>query len=217
MKTVLTAFFQLRPYEDLDWVLYILVISMVLIVLGRLLFSNNFESLRSLDRFMTVNDNQNLFGLLFQTVYVFLIALLVYQFLPVDYDFVFYSPVFKIVVAAALILLFFSVRTLLSATGTYAFGISPDADLKLRIFSYYRVFGVAILWTGVLLFYFTAINPYILLVIIGFMLLSVRVISYSVYFKNRPNKETKFWYYYILYLCTLEILPLLVLLKFLID
>lgn len=214
MKLILTTYFQIRPDLVPEWVIYILVLSMAFIVLSRILFSNNFDSLRSLDKFQAVNDNQNLFGLSFQITYAVLLSTLIYNYLSGEYDFIFYTPVLKILAAAVLILLFFGLRKMLAGIGAYAFGIKPDYDFRQKVFNYYRVLAVMVLWTGVFLFYFSKLNQVVLLIALGLILILIRAFSFLPIFKNKQDSENKILLYNILYLCTLEILPVLVVLKY---
>lgn len=214
MKSLLSVIFVDHQNPGTDWVIGVLVFSLALIVIGRLLFSNNFDSLSSMDRFLEVNDNQRLFGLIFQITYAFLLAAVVSDFLTDEYSFLLYTPELKMTAAALLILLFFGLRRLLTVTGAYAFGIKSDNEYSLKVFNYYRVFGVAVLWMGAFLFYFSKIDNKVLLLILIMILLIIRSVSFITAFKNKAADKTRFWYYNILYLCALEILPLLVFLKF---
>lgn len=57
MKTLAASIFVERPTESLDWVIYILVGSLLVIAISRILFANNVESLKKIERFQEVNDN----------------------------------------------------------------------------------------------------------------------------------------------------------------
>lgn len=215
MKTLATISFLERPIENLDWVLYILIFSMTFIVIGRVLFNNNFESLNKIERFQEVNDNQSLFGLMFQLLYAILFSTILTGYLTMDYDYIFHLPIYKALAFGGIILIFFFVRSIMGKVASYAFGIAYDKNFNLKIFNYYRAYSVGILWLVVLLFYFSDIKKLILLAILAALLLIIRVMTYKMIFNNQQDKQTKIWYYNILYLCALEALPLLVLLKFL--
>lgn len=214
MRNLLSTIFVDHFNPGLDWVIAVLVLSLALIVVGRIIFSNNFDSLSSIERFQQVNDNQKLFGILFQIVYAFLLAAVIVNFLTDEYSYILNTPVLKMTAAAILILIFFAVRRILSATGAYAFGLIQDNDYILKVFNYYRVFSVSVLWIIAFLLYFSKINKPLLLVLLGVILLIIRSMSFVLIYKNQPSEKTRFWYYNILYLCTLEILPLMVFFKF---
>lgn len=213
MKSLLSVIFVNHLEPGLDWVIYVLVLTLLLIVVSRLLFSYNFDSLMSIERFQQVNDNQVLFGVIFQIVYAFLLASIIVNFLTDDYSFIFNTPAIKLAAVAVLILLFFWLRKILARTSLYAFGLGNDNDFSQKVFNYYRVFSVVALWLATFLYYFTEINKLFLLIVLGAILLTIRLMSFVLVFKNRPSEKSKFLYYNILYICTLEILPLLVFLK----
>lgn len=215
MKILASAFFLERPIENLDWVIGILVLTLVFIAIGRVLFSNNYEALTNIDRFQEINDNQALFGLVFQISFAVLSGAILIDYVGADYDFVLNTPTIKLVTIAFFILLFFGIRFVLGSTAAYAFGITQDRNFNMKATNYFRVFSVGILWVAVLLLYFSEILKPIILVATIVGLAIIRFLTYRYLFNNQPDKQTKIWYYNILYLCALEILPLLVLLKFL--
>lgn len=214
MKTLATDIFLERALINLDWVLYILVFSMILVAIGRLLLSNNFESLRKFEQFQEVNDNQRLFGLLFQLLFSILISSILLNYFTQDYDFLLHTPLLKVAFLSSCILLFFGLRSILGKTASFAFGIHHDRSYNDKTFNYFRIYSVSALWVSVLLFYFSGIDQWILATILALVLILIRVIAYAVVLKNQQAKQSKIWYYNILYLCALEILPLLVLCKF---
>lgn len=214
MKSFLNAYFLLHPDSEPEWVIYLLTITLAVIVLSRVLFPNNFESLGSIEKFQQVNDNQIFFGFSFQLVYAGLLSALFVNYLSNDFEFFLFTPVIKLIVLSILILLLFGLRKILARIGAFAFGISPDNDFIMKAFNYYRTFSVLVLWIAVFLFYFSGLNQLILLIITGSTILFIRGMSFVFIFKNRQNKETKNLYYNISYLCALEILPVLVFLKY---
>lgn len=215
MKILASAFFLERPIENLDWVIGILVLTLVFIAIGRVLFSNNYEALTNIDRFQEINDNQALFGLVFQISFAVLSGAILIDYVGADYDFVLNTPTIKLVTIAFFILLFFGIRFVLGSTAAYAFGITQDRNFNMKATNYFRVFSVGLLWVAVLLLYFSEILKPIILVATIVGLAIIRFLTYRYLFNNQPDKQTKIWYYNILYLCALEILPLLVLLKYL--
>lgn len=215
MKTLASVIFIERPVEDLDWVVFVLVFTLLVIVVGRLLFANNFQALGNLERFVEVNDNQGIFSLSFQIVFAVLGGALLVPYLISDYDFVFYTPTLKMLGMAGIILLFFLFRYLFQFLGIFAFKIPLDQNLSFRSSSYYRVYSVIVLWIAVLLYYFSDWQKLSILLIAAVILLIIRGLQIVYKYRNQQDQQTKIWYYNILYLCALEILPLLVLFKFL--
>src|SRR5690606_26706689 len=105
--------------------------------------------------------------------------------------------------------------SLFSAVSDFAFKISYNNPLNLKVSSYYRFYSVAALWVSVLLFYFSGL-PWLLVFILCFSILFIFRAIHFIYCMNYMlDQLSQNWYYNILYLCALEILPLLVLYKFL--
>ncbi len=215
MKIPASSFFLERATDNLDWVIYILVLTLAFIVIGRILFSNNYEALTNIERFQDVNDNQALFGFIFQISFAVLCGVILINYVIPDYDYIFHTPTLKVIAISFLILLFFVVRFILGSVAAYAFGITQDRNFTMKTTNYFRVFSVGVLWVAVLLFYFSEILKPVILALGVVLLVIIRFLSYRYLIKNQQDKQTKIWYYNILYLCALEILPLLVLLKFL--
>lgn len=215
MKIIASVIFLDRPIENLDWVLYILVFSMALIVIGKILFNNIFEELFRFEKFQEINDNQGLFGIMFQVIFALLVSSILVGYLLTDYDYIFHTPILKVLAVTVVLLAFFSIRTLLGRVGAFALGVTYDGSYNLKTFNIFRAYSVAILWIGTLLFYFSNIHKSGLLIAIAGLLLFIRIQTYFYLYKSHTEKQTRFWYYIILYLCTLEILPILVVFKFL--
>ena len=215
MKTFLSVIFLERPVENFDWVIYILVFTMLMAVIARVLFSYNFEALKRFDRFLEVNENQLLFGFIFQVCFSALVGALLMGYLASEYDYIFYTPLLKTIAVGVFILVFIGLRAALGAVAAYAFGISFDRNFNLKANNFFRVYTVATLWIGVLLFYFSDLQKTAILAVLLLILIIIRAFNYLYIFKNQPDKQSKILYYNILYLCALEILPLLVLFKFL--
>ncbi len=204
-----------RPVENLDWVIGVLVGTMLVLVVGKALFSINFYALGNLERFLEINDNQQIFALLNQVLFAVLLGALTVPYLTRDYDYVFYSPLSKTMAVAAIMLLFFWGKSLVSGLSAFAFKIAYNNSLNQKVSTYYRFYSVAVLWVSVLLFYFTGLPRFWVFLVCIVVLLLLRAIQFVYRMKNQQEELRQNWYYNILYLCALEILPLLVLYKFL--
>lgn len=216
MKTLATAIFVERSLENLDWVIYVLVASMFVLAIGRIIFAQNYEALGKMEKFQGVNDNQALFGLTFQVLLAVLLSSLIMNYLNADYDYIFHTPLLKILAGSAVILGYFALRHVFSLIAAFALGINFDQSFQMKTSNFYRAYSVAVLWLAVLIFYFSDF-PFKMAFLIGvaLILVIIRGLQFFYRFKNQTNQESKIWYYNILYLCALEILPVLVLFKFL--
>lgn len=215
MIVLTSIIFAERTIENLDWVIAVLVASMAVLVINRILFSNNFYALGSLEQFIGVNDNQQIFSLINQLLFAVLLGTLCVPYLTDEYDYVFNQPIVKALTAALILLLFFWVKSLFAGLGAFAFKLSYNNVVNFRVSSYYRFFSVAVLWVSVLLFYFSEIPRLPIFFSTLGILVILRSFQFTYKFKNQQEQISKNWYYNILYLCALEILPLFVLYKFL--
>lgn len=213
MKVLATLIFNERPIEDLNWVILVLVITMGIVVTTRTIFSNNFESLVKFDRFQEIKDNQNLFGIVFQIVLAVLIGTIVVNYIQLDEAFIMNSLSLKVIGISIGILLFFTIRSVLSKMAIYSFKVPYDQNLQLKTYNFFRVYSVGLLWCTVLLYYFSNVPELYLLLTAAMGLLLIRILTFVKLYQNQSKKQSKIWYYNILYLCTLEILPVLVVLK----
>lgn len=204
-----------RPVENLDWVIGVLMGSMLVLAISKTLFTNNFHALGNLEQFLEVNDNQQIFALLNQFLFAALLGALCVPYLTQDYDYIFDRPIYKVLAISVIMVLFFWGKSLFSAVSAFAFKISYNNPLNLKISSYYRFYSVAILWVSVLLFYFAGLPRFPIFVACIVILIILRALQFVYRMKNQEAELRQNWYYNILYLCALEILPLLVLYKFL--
>lgn len=204
-----------RSYENLNWVIIMLMATLLVLVISRILFSNHFYAVGSLEKFVEVNDNQQIFSLINQILFAILLGSLFVPYLIEDYDLIFFKPIIKAIAIAVILLLFFWTKSLFAVLGTYAFKLSYKNTLNFRAASFYRFYSVVVLWLAVLLFYFTELPRLIVFGACLIILVLFRVLNFTFQIKNQQEQISKNWYYNILYLCALEILPLLVLYKFL--
>lgn len=215
MIVLTSMIFAEHSYENLNWVIIMLMATLLVLVISRILFSNHFYAVGSLEKFVEVNDNQQIFSLINQILFAILLGSLFVPYLIEDYDLIFFKPIVKAIAIAVILLLFFWTKSLFAVLGTYAFKLSYKNTLNFRVASFYRFYSVGVLWLAVLLFYFTELPRLIVFGACLIILVLFRVLNFTFQIKNQQEQISKNWYYNILYLCALEILPLLVLYKFL--
>lgn len=215
MIVLTTTIFTERPVENLNWVIGVLVLTMLVLVISKLLFTNHFYAIGNLEQFVDVNDNQQIFSLINQFLFAILLGSLCVPYLTQDYDYIFYLPITKALMVGLTLILFFWLKFFFASLGAYAFKVTHNNTFNFRVSSYYRFYSVAVLWLSVLIFYFSNLPKLsIFLICIGILII-IRAWQFVYRTKNQQEQISKNWYYNILYLCALEILPLLVLYKFL--
>lgn len=215
MIVLTTTIFTERPTENLNWVIAILVISLLVLVISKVLFSNHFYAIGNLERFVDVNDNQQIFSLINQFIFAILLGSLCVPYLTQDYDYIFYLPITKALIVALALVLFFWLKFFFASLGAYAFKVAHNNTFNFRVSSYYRFYSVMVLWLTVLLFYFSDLPKLPIFLVCIAVLIVIRALQFVYRTRNQQEQISTNWYYNILYLCALEILPLLVLYKFL--
>lgn len=210
-----SSVFFYRTAGELDWVIYLLGCVMLMLVVTKLLFTNNYSAFGNLERFVEINDNQGLFALVFQVMFALLLGALLLPSLTTDYDYIFHTPMLKTVAFAVLILLYFLLKKIITNIGVYAFKIQVDRQKNSKITSYFKIYEVGLLFVSVPVYYFSSLPETTVLVAFTIIFLIINALKLRETFAGSTGKETKIWYYNILYLCALEILPLFVLFKFL--
>lgn len=213
MKMIFLTTFQFRPVENLDWVIFVLFFTLLLAAIVRAWLFHSFDFKGGMTQFRGINENQGLFSILTQLSFAMLFGTISVYYLTHDYDYVLYHPLIKVLAVAAFILAFFFLRNLLEKAGEYAFGMPSDQNIKQKTFNYFRIYSLVTIWLTVLLFYFSDFNKLAILTVGVAMLLIIRALSFRTLFKEKEEKRTGLYYYNILYLCALEILPVLVLSK----
>src|SRR5690606_35653361 len=207
MIVLTSMIFAERSAENLNWVIGVLMITMLVLVISKVLFTNNFYAIGNLERFLEVNDNQQIFSLVNQFLFAILLGSLFVPYLTEDYDYIFYQPLVKAVITGVILLLFFWLKSFFAALGAYAFKLSQNNTVNFRVSSYYRFYSVAVLWLAVLLFYFSDLPRLLIFAVCLASLVILRILNFTYKLKNQQEQISKNWYYNILYLCALEILP----------
>ncbi|NTW33527.1 MAG: DUF4271 domain-containing protein, partial [Bacteroidetes bacterium] len=109
------------------------------------------------------------------------------------------------------ILIFYILKTLLYVISGFVFGKTKEtSDYLLNVFIFGQIAGIFLLPVMVLTTYLNNVNIFIVGVLIFSALYSYRLYSGIMYATSVAKISM---YYLFLYLCTLEILPILILIK----
>lgn len=205
------SFFVERETQDLDWVLGVLLSVLFIVSIQRFLFTSNYFALRKLSRFLEINDNQFLFAIINQFLFALLISTLIAPYLTHEFDFIFHTTLVKVVIVSFFLVILFWIKYLFNILGNFAFKLNQDTALMVKTSSFYRSYAIGALWIAVVLFYFTSIPHLLVLILSAISLILLRGLQLRFNIKLQSEESSGSWYYNILYLCALEILPILVL------
>ena len=199
-----------RNFTDNSWV-FILLLSMIVILgISRILFQRNYASKRTLTVFQENQENFFLFAMMTHLLLIGLIGLLLFPFINISSE---VSTAHPIVSLLVIIFLWFIFRFLVNTLLMYLVGIGDYFREFINTQVYFRFFAVFVLILAVLFMYYSSIQPtlilYISLIFLGFML----ILEYIFQIRKIGSQWMYSSYYFILYLCMLEILPILYVVK----
>ena len=203
-----------------DTVLIILTVCLLLVCAAKYLFAKNFKTLNNKTEYMSfTDDNTTLFSFIVNGVTVLLISILLVSQFNISYnhfDNFRFNYLSRVGITFSIISIIMLFRLLIEVTFYRVFYESSSVSYFMKSSSFVNAKNVLLLLVICFLFFYTSINKEYLL-IVGFILLFMNRIweIYHIYTKQISDNKS-IWYYNILYLCTLEILPIMVLAKLLI-
>ena len=202
-----------------DTVLIILTVCLLLVCAAKYLFAKNFKTLNNKTEYMSfTDDNTTLFSFIVNGVTVLLISILLVSYFNISYnhfDNFRFSYLSRVGITFSIISIIMLFRLLIEVTFYRVFYESSSVSYFMKSSSFVNAKNVLLLLVICFLFFYTTLNKEYLL-IVGFILLFMNRIweIYHIYTKQISDNKS-IWYYNILYLCTLEILPIMVLAKLL--
>ncbi|AJA67993.1 DUF4271 domain-containing protein [Myroides odoratimimus] len=206
-----------RVLPSKDWATVLFFIGFSIIAVNRTIFGvrfSEFTKLAASNKYLKIyKDNTNLrnsFTLSFLLVqlisitFFIQITLKAFELIP-DYSFGSFLMLLNFVTT------FIIGKYLIDKIISTTFGIDEFSDaLNLQKATYRNYIGMLLLAVNVLLFYNNITNK----LIIGFMLIALiatNILLYVLFIKNNQKSIMNKVFYFILYLCTLEIAPYLLL------
>ncbi|WP_300435713.1 DUF4271 domain-containing protein [Christiangramia sp.] len=208
-----------RIYEYQDWITIVFLICFLLLVLAKLLFPQRFEEFISLlnsGKFIAFKGKENkafhAFNILLLATHTLAVSLFIY----IAYNY-FFTPSTPALIIFIRILTAYFCLVFIKAGVEKIIGNIFELDEKMdyylfQKFTYRNFIALFILIASLFLVY--TINPSTL--IIGLIVVSAIIANLigllSIYRRNQ-NVLSANWFYFILYLCALEIAPYIILYK----
>ena len=202
-----------RITENEDWATTLFVLSFAIIAITKSIFENRFGDFANLifsNKYTKVyKDNSNLkSGFTIALFLVQVISLAFFIQISLSYfgyasktDWVLYIQIFTFLI------FFILSKYLIEKIIATSFNIEEFMDqFNLQKVTYRTYIGLLILPINVILFYYDSFSRNIPLAIIA-IVLTINVLTYLISIKNYQNIILGKLFYFILYLCTLEIAP----------
>lgn len=204
----------LRVTENHDWVFISLLSVVCVFIFKRYFFHKYYSNLNSLYEFTQIKEGFSGFYLINQVALVFLISLIVYPaFLRnINTEYNYYYPLFITLLGVLMLWSFFKIfiNFILFVVSDKVEEISDFFHQKL----FYTMISLGLYFVISVLTYYSSV-PYrfVLYLFLGVFILQILIELFSIV--NQMYKKLNIPIYYLfLYLCTLEILPLVYLLKY---
>jgi len=202
-----------RIIENKDWATALFILSFVLIAMTKSIFENKFNEFSRLiisDKYLKVYKDPSQMMSWF-TVFLFIVQLISFSFFihltlyqfgyVLKTDWLVYTQIFTFLTVYILS------KYLIEKIIATAFDIEEFAEqFNLQKVSYRTYIGVFLLPVNCFLFYYDAFPRVFLLVFISIVLI-INLFTYLVTLKNYQNILLGNLFYFILYLCALEIAP----------
>ncbi len=212
----------LRTIESLDWITLVLFGSLLFVLIAKQLdYSRflNFIVLPFNNKYIFMYNKKerllNWFHILFTVFQVINTALfLFFVFKNLALIKILDSPFIFPLILVGLFLLLAVKITLQLANGAIFGSQSIFSEIIFKKMSYMNYGGIVLFLANLFLTY-VSINPNIVIFKAIFLFLSVNTIGWALVLKNYQNLIANYIFYFILYLCTLEIAPLVILGSFL--
>lgn len=210
-----------RHVESLDWISLILLGAFILLSLVKSTYPQRFEEFISLltsNKFMVFRGKEykafhpfNIFMFLLNIISVSLFLFLLFKML---------SPIETV---DNQMVLFIRIATGYTSFVLVKFGIEKiianifDLDRIIDYYLYqklaYRNFIALLLFIPLIFFFYAFTPPLILMYSLLGLLILMNAVSLSTIYKQNQSLISANWFYFILYLCTLEIAPYIILYK----
>tara|TARA_R110000796_G_scaffold250788_4_gene380676 strand:- start:29624 stop:30283 length:660 start_codon:yes stop_codon:yes gene_type:complete len=205
----------LRTIEDIDWITIILFCSVIAIVFAKSFFYvrfNNFIILPFNNKYIFMYNKKdklshwfNIFLSIFQLLnfglFIYLANTIFYDSTNEKSPFMFYTFV-------GLLLLFFIIKIFLHLTNAFVFNISEIiSEFLFKNITYLNYSGFIMFIANILLTYVLRDSKTVVYVS-AFLIILINVIGWVIVIRNYQKLITNNFFYFILYLCALEITPL---------
>lgn len=202
-----------RIVENKDWVTLVFIMSFGIIALTKSVYENRFEDFIKLiysNKYIRIyRDSSHLMGMF--SISLFFVQIISFSFfiqLLLSYfgyasktDWVQFIQIFTFVIY------FILSKFLIEKIIATSFNVEEFVEqFNLQKVTYRTYIGLLLLPVDILLFYYDSIFKNIPLLIF-YIILGINVLLYLVSIKNYRNEIFSKLFYFILYLCTLEIAP----------
>ena len=202
-----------RTVENKDWATLLFLFSLVLIALSKSLFENRFSEFTKLivsDKYIKVYKDSGLMMSWF-TVFLFIVQIVSFSFfihlLLTSFGYISKTDWISFIQVFTFLTVFILSKYLIEKIIGTAFDIEEFVEqFNLQKVSYRTFIGLFLLPFNCFLFYNDSISHNFMMFFL-FIILIINLLTYLISLKNYQNILIGNLFYFILYLCALEIAP----------
>lgn len=206
-----------RNTENNDTVFIILIVCLLIVCATKYLFAKNFKTLKNKTEYLSfTDDNTTVFSFIINIMMIVLIStLLVNHFNVQILDYALSLPL-RIAACFVIISIIMLVKLIIEMAYFRVFYQESSISFFMKSSSYVNARNILVLILSGFIYFYSELDGEIILLSCFAILCMNRI--WEIYFRyaNQITNNKSIWYYNILYLCTLEILPIMVLAKLLI-
>ena len=208
-----------RAYEYRDWITLLFILCFTLLVIAKSLYPQRFQEFISLltsGKFISFKGKENRAFHPFNILMLFFQSIVVSIFIYIIYSYYFEmesSPLVTFIRIITAVICFVLIKTGIEKIVANIFELDEKIDYYLFQKFSYRSFISVLLFIGSLLLIYTLRPNTLILSIFGMIMLLGNAIAIFLIYKRYQLQLIQNWFYFILYLCALEIAPYYILFK----
>jgi len=214
----------LRTSQTIDWISFLIFFSLLFVVMAKSIFYSrflNFIILPFNNKYIFMYNKKekliNWFNLFFGIFLVLNLSLFIYLAVPLLIETPLISNEFYFLLILGTVVLFVFVKMLLQMGNSHIFGSQRlISEIIFKKISYFNYSGIILFIGNVFLVYVLKDSKIVIYVITALILL-VQVIGWIAILRNYQKFITSYFFYFILYLCALEIAPFILIGSYLKD
>jgi hypothetical protein len=204
-----------RALPSLDWITLVIILSLLFLAISKRFFYSRFLNFMILPFnnkyiFMYIKKDRlfNSFQVFFTLFQLFNFALFIYQGSVVLTDASINHSLLTYLVILGILLLYYLAKIMVQMGSGYVFNNSRViSELIFKKLSYLNYSGLVMLVANCILAYISQDSKLVVYAAI-FLILLINVMGWITLVKNHQKLITNYFFYFILYLCALEIAPL---------
>lgn len=199
----------IRSATDNTWVFITLLTILILLGISRFIFQKNYFTLSSLNEFIDNQENFLPFAFFTNFLLGILSGMLIYPMVDLPYNLGNWTVLVHVCILISGVILYLLLKFLINGFLAYLVGMGEGFKKIMKVKVFFRFFAIIGLLICNFMLYYSDFEEVVVFFVAVFILCITLVLEYV--FQLTKSDITRVYgsYYFILYLCALEILPVL--------